>query len=405
MNDPTLDAARARIRETIADILEDAGIPMHGAAVGDLTLDDRGILELEVDPTALDEATVSRLVNQVRGLGLSIDPIEHVRVTTTMADAEAQIRPDGVGSLVAVAGAKGGVGRTTLTAALATMLRDRGYRVGIFDCDVSTADIVRLFDIDEPIRSTPDGRPAPVSIDGIEVVSVELVAGDRPVVWRGAMVHDVLTDLLGRAQWTDRDIVLLDLPPGVGDAVYTTVQKVALDGAIVVGTPSPLADAGRERARSLLSANDVSVLASVTTMTGPGGPFDADAESAAVAVPYDRALQSPDGWPGTLEAETRAALDGLATTVESTIDTGGDPFAETVDLRGLPTDVAVQQAELEVADAPDGPRELAVDGAAVQTHLEACFGDDAVEAVTDSEAGRVVRPTANAHRRDDARAG
>lgn len=399
MNDPTLEAARARIRDGTSELLDELDIPQDAPGIDDLTLDESGILELTIDPSAFDDERIARLIEQIRGLGLSVDGVEHLRVQTTRPDPDTTIRPDGVDHLIAVGGAKGGVGRSTLTVALAVTLSDRGLDVGIFDCDVGSGDIVRLLGVEDPIQSTPDGRPAPVVIDGIQVVSVDLVAGDRPVVWRGAMVHDVLVDLLGGARWEDRDIILLDLPPGVGDAVYTTIQDVTLDGGLVVTTPTELAISGSERTRSLFEANEVPIVTEVTNMIGESGPYATETADTPHTVPFDRGLQTFDGtWPDGLKAATTEALKDLAEAIESQLEPDTeDPLADAVDLRGLPADVVDTQAVLEVADAPDGPHPLLVDDTAtVSRTLEDTFEAEPAVMIEHLEDMPVIRPTPRA---------
>lgn len=390
MNDPTLDAARATIRESMRSLLDDLDIPVTGSGIDDLTLDGLGILELRIDPDAFDDVTLARAINQIRGLGFGVDAVEHVRVTSHRIDPGSKIHPDGIDHLIAITGAKGGVGRTTLTASLAWALADRGLAVGIFDCDVSKGDLVTYLGIDTPIHATPDGRPAPIEIDGVQVVSVDLVAGERPVVWRGAMVHDVLVDLLGNAAWSDRDVVLLDFPPGIGDAVYTTLQEVALDGAVLVGAPTALAEEGCVRSRSLLAANDIPILAEVTMMVGEDGPYDGGRADTEFSIPFDRDLQTFDRWPETFATATEAGLGAVATAIEQSISASADPADGVVELRGFPPGVACQQAELEVADAPDGPPPLAVDDSAVQDHLTETFGDGTITGIDELDDGLLL---------------
>lgn len=396
MHDPSLDAARAYIRESVRALLDDLDLPPDAPGITDLTLDDAGVLALAVDPAAFDDDTLMRFSDQLRGIGLGTEGVEHVRVSASQTDSGRKISPDGVNCLVAVAGAKGGVGRTTITAALARILDDRGYNVGIFDCDVDTADMVTALAIDDPIHATTDGRPVPVSVDGIQVVSVELVAGDRPVVWRGAMVHDVLVDLLGRAAWDNRDIVLLDLPPGLGDAVYTTVQDVALEGAVVIQTPTPMGEAGATSAISLLETNEVQVLAEVHNMvTVPEARAGSVDET--VEIPVDSALQTDPLGIDNLTDATSDALTHLASLLIDSLQLQSEPAEAPLDLRGLPTDLVDRQAILEVADAPNGPADLLVDHPhELAAILDESFDANVTEVVITAEGETVVRPmTAN----------
>lgn len=376
-------------------LLDDLDLAHTDPGIHELLLDDDGTLSLTVDPTAFEAGLLRRLVEQLRGIGLSTAGVHHVRIETVALETGADIDPDGIRHLVAVGGAKGGVGRTTVTAALAYELADRGYDIGLFDCDLAAGDLVSVMGVDEPIRSTPDGRPAPTTVDGIQLVSVDLVAGDRPVVWRGAMVHDVLDDLLSRSAWDSRDIVLLDLPAGVGDEVYTTLQDVALDGAIIVGTPTSLGDAGRDRARSMFEANDIDILAEVATMVGVDGPFGVNSWDVDIEVPFDRELQAYGDLDRTLGPETTDAVRSIADAITETLTAEPEVIEDALDLRDLPQPLAEQQAVLEMADAPGGAPPLRVDDpTAIADLLTETFGPDRVDLIDRPEGPPLVCPRA-----------
>lgn len=386
MNDPMLEEVQRRIRAQTTALFDELELPLDAPGVRDLSLED-DILTLTVDPTSLDDQTLGRLADGVRGIGLGTPGVDHVRIASETEDVDGSIHPTGVSTLVAIGGAKGGVGRTTLTAAIALRLADRGLGVGLFDCDVDAGDLPRYLDIDEPVRSTPDGRPSPVWWEDVQVMSVDLVAGDRPVVWRGAMIHDVLVDLLGRASWDDRDVVLLDLPPGIGDAVYTAVQDVALAGAIVVSTHHPLAEAGAQRARSLFEANEVPVLAEAINVATV---FDDVDDREEIVVPYDAALSAGD--LSALSPETVDALDRIAAAIEAAIPATDHTPDDILDLRGLPRHVAEQQVVLELGDAPAPPTGLLVDDeASILGLLESAFEGAVVEPAVDTDQRPILR--------------
>ncbi|TKX83470.1 chromosome partitioning protein ParA, partial [Halorubrum sp. SS5] len=174
---------------------------------------------------------------QVRGAGLAIDGVDHVRIESPeRSRVEGELSPEGVEHVLAVAGAKGGAGKSTVTIALARALRDAGLDVGVFNADFQAPDLTEYLGASDPVVSTPTGRPSPAYADGMRIVSIDLVSGDRPTAWRGAMTHDALADLLGEAVWGDLDVLLVDLPPGVGDVAHTVFSRVPVDGAVVVTT-------------------------------------------------------------------------------------------------------------------------------------------------------------------------
>ncbi|MFU8869763.1 P-loop NTPase, partial [Natronococcus sp.] len=201
------------------------GDPVSEQLLEDVSVED-GVVTFTVVFDRLNRQLSERLSDQLRGAGLATEGIDHVRIEATDAEApESGLPVTGVDSLIAIGSAKGGVGKTTITAALARALDEAGLDVAVFDANVYAPDIPGLLGAEGPVQNTPSGRPKPIEADGIEVVSLDLIAEDGPVAWRGAMVHDVLKDLLGDATWDDRDVLLVDLPPGIGDAVYTIVQQ------------------------------------------------------------------------------------------------------------------------------------------------------------------------------------
>ncbi len=242
-DDEIKNAVIDRTREvTIAD-----GDPVSEQLLEDIRVED-GVVTFTVAFERLNRTLSERLTEQLRGAGLATTGVEHVRVEAADAEApESGLPVTGVGSLIAVGSAKGGVGKTTVTAALARALDESGLDVAVFDANVYAPDAPDLLGAAGPVQTTPTGRPEPVVADGIEVVSMELISDDGPVAWRGAMVHDVLKDLLGNAPWSDRDVLLVDLPPGIGDAVYTIVQQAPLDGALLVSTPTDAGARATER--------------------------------------------------------------------------------------------------------------------------------------------------------------
>jgi ATP-binding protein involved in chromosome partitioning len=341
---------------TIAD-----GDPVSEQLLERVEVDD-GVVTFSVVFDRLNKRLGERLTDQLRGAALATDGVEHVRVEATNAAApETGLPVTGVESLIAVGSAKGGVGKTLVTAALARALDEAGLNVGVFDANVYAPDIPDLLGAEGPVQQTPAGQPQPVDADGIEVVSLELIADDGPVAWRGAMVHDVLKDLLGDAPWNDRDVLLVDLPPGIGDAVYTIVQQAPLDGALLVGTPTEAGARAAERTGALFTANDVETIGVVANMVADErgeGPFDddgrgfetrvnEDALASIEPIPFDPSLRTPTACSfAEPSAPGEAAVAELARVVESFVraQDGSQAPEDAVDLRGLPPRTVEQQA-------------------------------------------------------------
>src|SRR5258705_1792738 len=145
----------------------------------------------------------------------------------------------GVKNLVAVASGKGGVGKTTVAVNLALALSKLGQKVGLLDADVYGPNVpIMLGTTQEPL-ATMDKRIIPIDVAGLKMLSMGLLnPGDKPVIWRGPMLHSVITQFLRSAQWGELDHLIIDLPPGTGDVQLTLIQTVAVTIPVVVTTPS-----------------------------------------------------------------------------------------------------------------------------------------------------------------------
>jgi Mrp family chromosome partitioning ATPase len=148
-----------------------------------------------------------------------------------------------IGCVVAVMSGKGGVGKSLVTALLATALARQGSRVGVLDADITGPSIPKLFGLRGPVSSAPVGLRPPQSSTGVKVMSLNLLLeqDDQPVVWRGPLIGKAITQLWGDVFWGDLDYLLVDLPPGTADAALTTMQSLPLNGIVMVTTPQSLA--------------------------------------------------------------------------------------------------------------------------------------------------------------------
>ena len=172
-----------------------------------------------------------------------------------------------VGALIAIASCKGGVGKSTVTAAMARELTQRGHRVGLLDTDIFGPSIPTLFNRhDQDLESGPGNTLLPADINGLKVMSFGFWLGDSPAVMRGPMVTNYVQQFLHGVSWGELDYLLLDLPPGTGDIQLTITQTVQLDGAVVVTTPQPLALADVGKGILMFEKVDVPVLGVVENM-------------------------------------------------------------------------------------------------------------------------------------------
>src|SRR6266446_4289231 len=174
----------------------------------------------------------------------------------------------GVKNIVAVASGKGGVGKTTVAVNLALALNRLGASVGLLDADVYGPNVPLMLGTDEQPRALGDRRIIPVQAYGLKVISMGLLSpGDKPVIWRGPMLHSVIQQFLRSVEWGELEYLVVDLPPGTGDVQLTLIQTVALTGAVVVTTPSVVALADVRKAIEMFRQVNVEVLGVVENMS------------------------------------------------------------------------------------------------------------------------------------------
>ena len=175
--------------------------------------------------------------------------------------------PD-VEHVVAVASGKGGVGKSTISANLAIRLAQLGSRVGLLDADIYGPSIPIMFGISDPPRT--DGQTLkPFEKFGIKIMSLGfLVEIDTPVIWRGPMVMKALEQMLGQVDWGELDYLIVDLPPGTGDAQLTLTQKVPLSAAVIVTTPQDVALIDARKGLAMFRKVNVPVVGIIENMSG-----------------------------------------------------------------------------------------------------------------------------------------
>jgi ATP-binding protein involved in chromosome partitioning len=145
----------------------------------------------------------------------------------------------GVDAIIAVGSGKGGVGKTTLAVNLAVSLAKMGRKVGLLDADVYGPNVPLMLGVNSQPRMVGENRIEPLEAFGVKVISVGLLnPGDKPIIWRGPMLHQIIRQFLGLVEWGRLDYLIVDMPPGTGDIALSLVQTVPLTGAIVVSTPS-----------------------------------------------------------------------------------------------------------------------------------------------------------------------
>jgi ATP-binding protein involved in chromosome partitioning len=174
----------------------------------------------------------------------------------------------GVKNLVAVASGKGGVGKTTVAVNLAIALKNMGNAVGLLDADVYGPNVPVMLGTNEQPRAIDERTIIPVEAYGLKMISMGLLSpGDKPLVWRGPMLHSVIQQFLRSTQWGELDYLIVDLPPGTGDVQLTLIQSVSVTGAVVVTTPSIVALADVRKAIEMFRQVNVEILGVVENMS------------------------------------------------------------------------------------------------------------------------------------------
>jgi ATP-binding protein involved in chromosome partitioning len=174
----------------------------------------------------------------------------------------------GVKNLVAVASGKGGVGKTTVAVNLAIALKKLGGTVGLLDADVYGPNVPVMLGTNEQPRALDDKTIIPVEAYGVKMISMGLLnPGDKPLVWRGPMLHSVMQQFLRSVQWGALDYLIVDLPPGTGDVQLSLIQSVSVTGAVVVTTPSIVALADVRKAVEMFRQVNVEILGVVENMS------------------------------------------------------------------------------------------------------------------------------------------
>ena len=184
------------------------------------------------------------------------------------APQQAPMPLPGVQNVIAVGSGKGGVGKTTVAVNLAVALGKLGYKVGLLDADIYGPNVPLMMGVNRQPDVLGENRIAPLTNHGVRVISVGFISpGDRPLVWRGPMLHSIIKQFLQQVEWGELDFLIVDLPPGTGDVVISLFQTVPLTGAIVVSTPSDVSLQDARKAIEMFRGVKVDVFGVVENMS------------------------------------------------------------------------------------------------------------------------------------------
>jgi len=265
---------------------------LSGAQVRDIATSTEGRVRLTLILTAADDATLARDVRQaverVDGVtDVRVDvkdpselpkpsapapkraalPVMDQKPAAPRVAAPTPIAYPNLGKVIAVSSGKGGVGKSTVTVNLAVALAKLGKRVGLMDADIYGPNIPRMMGVNEP-PPVDNEKIQPLEAFGVKLISLGfLIERDQPAIWRGPIVMKIITQFLRDVQWGQLDYLLVDMPPGTGDAQLSLVQATQVSGAIIVTTPQEVAVGDALRGAKMFERVGVPVIGVVENMS------------------------------------------------------------------------------------------------------------------------------------------
>jgi ATP-binding protein involved in chromosome partitioning len=230
---------------------------------------------LTIHVQTANPAAAKQIENDAREALLALDEVNHVSIRIDSgshehAHAAVTREPlENVRFKIAVASGKGGVGKSTVSTNLALALHAMGYRVGLLDADIYGPSQQMMLGIEgRPMIDETDEKILPMERHGIKTMSLGLITDpDTPVIWRGPMVMKALEQFLTDVKWGELDYMIIDLPPGTGDAQLTLTQRVPLSGAVVVTTPQDVALIDARKGLAMFHKVNVPVLGIIENMS------------------------------------------------------------------------------------------------------------------------------------------
>jgi ATP-binding protein involved in chromosome partitioning len=269
--------------ETILNALRKLSMP-DGVVVGGVSIADtpggaRVSIVLEIDPTQASAMESQRIEAEKNVSALSGVAAAHVILSAhkqapkiapqaRKEHVPTKIHLPGVKHIIAVASGKGGVGKSTTSVNLAIAFKQNGLKVGLLDADIYGPSIPRMMNLKGKPQTTDDKKMVPMQRYGIAVMSMGfLIAEDAPMIWRGPMVHSAITQMFRDVVWGDPDMLVVDMPPGTGDAQLTMAQSVDLAGAVIVSTPQDIALIDARKGLNMFRRVEVPVLGIIENMS------------------------------------------------------------------------------------------------------------------------------------------
>jgi ATP-binding protein involved in chromosome partitioning len=175
---------------------------------------------------------------------------------------------NGVKKIIAVSSGKGGVGKSTVAVNLAIVLKNLKYNVGILDADIYGPSIPKMMGISEKPKSDDGLNLIPIKKFGIQCMSIGfMISEETPMIWRGPMVASTIKTFVSKVLWDNVDFLIIDMPPGTGDALLTFSQEIDIDGAVIITTPQDIAIIDVKRGIEMFKKTNVKILGIIENMT------------------------------------------------------------------------------------------------------------------------------------------
>jgi ATP-binding protein involved in chromosome partitioning len=257
-----VDATEARAWESVRAAAEEAVRAIPGVTMAMIAL----TAERKAGPAAAAPPAPHR---HNHGHSHGVQPVSaHKPPQSPASPMSKQAEIPGIAAVIAVASGKGGVGKSTTALNLALGLRDLGLRVGLLDADIYGPSVPRLTGIREKPQLNDDKKMIPIARFGLAIMSIGfLVEEETAMIWRGPMVMSAITQMLRDVAWGTLDVLVVDMPPGTGDAQLTLAQNVPLKGAVIVSTPQDLSLIDARRGLAMFRKVNVPVLGIIENMS------------------------------------------------------------------------------------------------------------------------------------------
>jgi ATP-binding protein involved in chromosome partitioning len=233
--------------------------------VSEVRVDVKDAAQSAVKPASTNEALPEAKRGKPRALPVMGQDTQSQRAAVP---APTPVNYPNLGTVIAVSSGKGGVGKSTVAVNLAVSLAKSGARVGLMDADIYGPNIPLMMGINKPLQVDADAKIVPLEAHGIKLVSIGfLIERDQPAIWRGPIIMKVITQFLRDVNWGQLDFLIVDMPPGTGDAQLSLVQATHVTGAVIVTTPQQVASGDALRGAKMFQRVDVPVIGVIENMS------------------------------------------------------------------------------------------------------------------------------------------